>query len=64
MTGGKCLSEQDVLNYKRGTLSSEEQDCIENHLAKCSSCFRLVVFTLKGGEGVSNIEDKEDDFLL
>jgi len=47
MEKSQCLSKEDVQNYKRGTLSSEEQDRIESHLAKCSSCFHLVIFALK-----------------
>lgn len=62
MTGEKCLSNKDIENYVRGNLFSEEQDLIEAHMAKCSLCFRQVIFTLKGGAGIEKSE--EDEIIL
>lgn len=59
MTEKKCLSNKDIENYVRGSLFSEEQDLIEVHMAKCSLCFRQVIFTLKGGTGKVKEEGKK-----
>ena len=62
MTEKNCLTDEDIENYARGTLTDKEQEIIEGHLPKCKSCFRRVIAALKG-EDPDNKEE-EDTIIL
>lgn len=63
---GACLSYDELLQYKRGTIDDEQKNVIENHLLDCPLCADAVegVSALESGECIEPVLDEVKEQLL